>query len=266
MIGIISFVLCSIISIDFKSSNAQPFDDKFYTIKNVSADLDEINLSGEKDFSFNISNGFTDNNKWSIIHGNEINVTNAETYYIISYMGLNPFAVQSHIGIEGFNKTSGLWEQLFQCPQGMDGPLELTKFVCNVVINPNIIKIRPVFEAGWSSEEGQKAITTFNKFIIIKKIENTPIVFDNNLRVQEIFDAQMVTPAMKFLGKNFGHLHKKGEYYKDIYILNQWHDINNDDFEKILISIYIPWISRKQKPGRSLMRNIKSLLILLCLF
>ncbi|MDF0681523.1 MAG: hypothetical protein P0116_11230 [Candidatus Nitrosocosmicus sp.] len=118
-------------------------------------------------------------------------------------MALNKYAVQSHITIEGFNKTSESWTRFSQCPHGLDGPLELTQFVCKIVIQPDIIKIRPVFESGWTSKEGEKALTVFEKFLIVKEPdepEKSPILFDDKLVLQKVFSTHLTTSKMKFLG------------------------------------------------------------------
>ena len=172
-------------------------------IENVSLDLEEENYSGESDFSFGVSNPSTDTNAWSTIKGEEINVHPHEKYFINSHMALNQYTVQSHIFIEGYNATSESWNQIIQCPRGLDGPLKLTQFVCEVTVLPDITKIRPVFESGWSSVEGKKALTTFEKFLIIKSPDQpdiTPILFDKNLVLQKVISTYLSTSKMKFLG------------------------------------------------------------------
>src|ERR1044072_8358783 len=109
-------------------------------------------------------------------------------------MGLNQFSVQSHIRIDGFNQTSQSWDEISQCPRGIDGPLKMQRFVCNVEIEPNITKIRPVFNAGWSSENGQKAITNFGEFYINKAERSESIIFDNKLKIQQVVDLSIINP------------------------------------------------------------------------
>jgi glucose/arabinose dehydrogenase len=199
----ISFIIFPTLLIFFTGlSYAEDENDKFYPIKNVSLDLDISNLAENRDTVFNASNFSTESNSWSSIYGKEIGVNKDEKYFVVSNMGLNQFAVASHIAIEEYNKTSEQWTQLIQCPAGMDGPLEPNRFVCSISIDKDITKIRPVFKAGWSSRDGQPALTYFGKFFIVKQPENTPIVFDSNLMIQEVFDTHLTTIAMKFLSQN----------------------------------------------------------------
>ena len=154
-----------------------------------------------KRFIFNISTTNSGSNNWSSIYGKEFKVNSDNQYTVISYLGVNSFAVQSHIIIEGYNNNTQEWEQVIQCPEGMDGPIEMQRFVCNIEINSNITKFRPVYQAGWSSEEGKQAITYFGKIFMVK-VPNTniPIVYDDNLKIQQVFNLSGSEPiVMDFL-------------------------------------------------------------------
>ena len=118
--------------------------------------------------SFQVSTKINKNNTWSSISGKEINVKPKENYDFITHMKLNEFATGSHIKLQGYNTTSNKWSSLkTQCPAGSKGPLEWQEFSCNVTIPNNITKIRPILNAGWSSQPGKEAVTLFDDISII---------------------------------------------------------------------------------------------------
>jgi aldose sugar dehydrogenase len=113
--------------------------------------------------SFQISTNTTNKNAWSWKFGEEITVAPGEGYSLITHMKLNKFAVGSHVALQGYNETSKGWYPLTtQCPSGTNGPLEWKEFRCNITIPANTTKIKPVLNAGWSSEEGKEAVTLFD--------------------------------------------------------------------------------------------------------
>jgi hypothetical protein len=119
--------------------------------------------------SFQVSTNVTNKNTWSLIYGNEINVNPGESYAFVTHMKLNQFARGSHIAIDGFNYTTNKWNQLKpQCPAGTNGPLNWHEFSCEIIIPKNTSKIRPVLNAGWSSEKGKEAVTLFGPINISK--------------------------------------------------------------------------------------------------
>jgi len=170
--------------------------------QNVSLDLDANNLFSIDDFSLNTSTMETKNNTWSPIYGETIPVKPGGEYMAISNLELNKYAVQSHIIISGFNETNGKWFQILQCPEGLDGPLELNRFVCPFTVPENVTKIQPIFQSGWSSELGSKAETKFGNFFVIKRPpDGIPIIFDNKLKVQEIFRNNITSTVMTFINQ-----------------------------------------------------------------
>ena len=200
LILVIIFFLFSFISL-FDLSFAINDTEKYYDISDVSLHPNEIDGSNGENLSMNISTSSNDVDSWSNIYSDEMEVDENETYTITSHMGLNQFAIQSHISIDGFNQTSQSWDEISQCPFGIDGPLKMQRFVCNVEIEPNITKIRLVFNAGWSSENGQKAITNFGEFYIYKADNSKRMIFDNKLKIQQVVDLSIMDPiAMNFLG------------------------------------------------------------------
>ena len=102
------------------------------------------------------------------IYGKEIDVNPNERYELNAHMKLNKFATQSHITFEGFNQTSGEWDQLVQCPTGINGPIDWHVFGCEVTIPNNITKIRVGLNAGWSNQPNAEAVTYFDAINLVK--------------------------------------------------------------------------------------------------
>lgn len=103
---------------------AQSIDDYIQNIKNVSLDLNKNNLSPLDNFSLTVSTIKTEGNNWIPVFGDKIDVEPENNYYFISHFELNEYAVQSHIVISGYNKSSNTWSQILQCPRGTDGPIK----------------------------------------------------------------------------------------------------------------------------------------------
>jgi hypothetical protein len=83
-------------------------------------------------------------------------------------MELNEFTTGSHIKLEGYNTASNKWSSLkTQCPAGTNGPLAWQEFSCNITIPNGVTKIRPILNAGWSSQPGKEAVTLFDDISII---------------------------------------------------------------------------------------------------
>ena len=75
---------------------------------------------------------------------------------------------QSHIPIEGFNNSSGQWQQLTQIPSGQDGTSKTWQEFDTILQVPiNISMIRFVLNAGWVLDNSTgNAITWFDDFRI----------------------------------------------------------------------------------------------------
>jgi hypothetical protein len=112
--------------------------------------------------SFQLSTTNGTENTWSWITGAKIEVKPNQQYELLTHMKLNKWATQSHILLKAFNESSQKWYQIVQCPSGINGPLEWKEFDCNIKIPQNITKIYPVLNAGWSSREGERAVTSFD--------------------------------------------------------------------------------------------------------
>jgi hypothetical protein len=127
----------------------------------------------------------TNNDTWSWIRGKEINVKPGEQYTFTTHMKLNEFATGSHIKLEGYNETSKGWHELNpQCPFGTDGPLEWHEFSCMITIPKDIGKIRPVLNAGWSSQLGKEAVTLFDAIDVSKLNGESRVQNINQLKDQ----------------------------------------------------------------------------------
>jgi hypothetical protein len=112
--------------------------------------------------SFQLSTTNGTENTWSQNAGRKIEVKPNQEYELLTHMKLNQWATQSHILLKAFNESSQKWYQIVQCPSGINGPLEWKEFDCNIKIPQNITKIYPVLNAGWSSREGERAVTSFD--------------------------------------------------------------------------------------------------------
>jgi hypothetical protein len=112
--------------------------------------------------SFQLSTTSTNNKTWSWIYGREIKVKPSEHYQLVTHMKINEFAAQSHIQIEGYNETSKKWYQITQCPSGTDRLLEWHEFRCNLTIPQDTTKVRPILDAGLSSQPDKEAVTWFD--------------------------------------------------------------------------------------------------------
>lgn len=162
--------------------------------------------SGWKDnTSLQISTTNNSEHNWSYIIGKPIDVNRDEQYVFTTHMKLNKYAGGSHIIMEGYNQTWGQWYQIAQCPGGTNGPLNWSAFSCNITIPDGIAQIRPVLNAGWSSQKNQEAVTMFDALFLKKTVNSTlkgPVVSDPKLRIQVAAEGLQRPTAMAFLGPN----------------------------------------------------------------
>jgi aldose sugar dehydrogenase len=149
--------------------------------------------------SFQLSTTNNTNNTWSFIKGREIDVKSGQNYQLVSHMKLNKWATESHAAFEGFNETSKRWFQITQCPSGLNGPWEWREFSCFITIPDNTTKIRPVLNAGWSSQPNKEATTWFDSVSIVKDV---PFVVDPNLKVEALYQGLEHPTSMAFLGQD----------------------------------------------------------------
>jgi glucose/arabinose dehydrogenase len=148
------------------------------------------------------------NGPWSWIYGKELGVSPNERYELVTHMKLNNLARESHIVFEGFNETLKNWIGIKQCPPGVDRSLEWHEFSCEVTIPNNITEIRPVLNAGWSSQRNKEATTWFDDVYMIRlAAENFPldvptIVNDPKLKIEVVTSGLERPTSMAFLGPN----------------------------------------------------------------
>ena len=122
--------------------------------------------------SIQISTNSTSDNTWSWIYGKEISVRPEEQYQLVTHMKLNKFATQSHIVVEGYNVTSKTWDEITQCPSGTNGSLEWKEYRCDIIVPVGTNRIRPILNAGWSSQHNEQAITLFEALYLHKEIRS----------------------------------------------------------------------------------------------
>jgi aldose sugar dehydrogenase len=152
--------------------------------------------------SFQVSTTSTKNDTWSWIYGKEIDVNSGEKYALVTHMKLNRYATGSHIATEGYNETSKRWYQFVtQCPSGTNGPLRWRGFSCAITIPANTSKIRPVLNAGWSSQPGKEAVTLFGP-LYLTNWGFAPIINDANLKIELVYKGLENPVTIAFLGPN----------------------------------------------------------------
>jgi len=162
--------------------------------------------SGWKDnTSLQISTTNNSDHNWSYIAGKPIDVIPDEQYVFITHIKLNKFVNGAHIVMEGYNQTWGKWYQIVQCPAGINGPLNWSAFSCGITIPEKITRIRPVMNAGWSSQRDQEAIAMFDAFFLNKTLNSDvrgPVVDDPKLSIKIVAEGLQRPTSMAFLGTN----------------------------------------------------------------
>lgn len=150
------------------------------------------------DSSIKISTMNTTRNKWSHLIGQNIPVIPNERYQLMMHMKLNNWVKWSHISIQGFNESSKKWGEISTCGY-INGPLEWKEFACSVTIENNVTKIRPIFKAGWTKQEGREAITWFDNVYITKF---KPFLLDQKLKAEIVYEGLDRPTSMAFLSSN----------------------------------------------------------------
>ena len=158
--------------------------------------------------SLQVTTKIPTNNKgpWSSIRGQEIGVKPNERYELVTHMKLNDLARESHIKFEGYDKTLKNWVGIKQCPPGINRSLEWHEFSCELTIPINITKMRPVLNAGWSSQENKEATTWFDDVYMIQLADENfqpgvpTITNDPNLKIELVAAGLEQPTSMSFLG------------------------------------------------------------------
>jgi hypothetical protein len=129
----------------------------------------------------------------------EVNVTLGERYSAITHMKYKN-VVESHISIEGYNKTAGEWIELMQVPSGQTGTSDWEEYKQILTIPEDITKIRFVLNAGWIKDPSDgNAATWFDDIGIYPVKDFLDVVWlystkNNNETLNELFKTNE-TPA-----------------------------------------------------------------------
>lgn len=147
-----------------------------------------------------ISTNSSKNDSWSWINGKEVNVVPGDTYTISSRMKVNEYGRESHVILKAFNETSRSWFHLDYCPRGTKGPIDWTVYECRITIPYSVKIVTPVLNAGWSSFEGNDAMTWFDDLSIVNIIDAD--LSDSSLILKNIPANLSFPTSMAFLGEN----------------------------------------------------------------
>lgn len=123
--------------------------------------------------SLQISTPVASKNTWSWIYSNPVIVRPGERYDFVSHMNTNTFTRDSHIVLEGLNSENGTWLQIEQCPSAADDValVDWNQFECFIQIPENVVSLRIVLNAGYSTSEGETAQTQFDG-LYLNRIDN----------------------------------------------------------------------------------------------
>lgn len=149
--------------------------------------------------SIQVSTNNTETNQWSYVYGNEARVEPNERYELVSHLKHNPWSTQSHVKLEGYNNTSNNWYEIEKCPSVTNASPDWNEYKCVITIESNVSKVRPVLNAGWTSEVGRPAITWFDSIYMIKF---RPSLTDPNLKSEIVYQGLNQPVSMQFLGPN----------------------------------------------------------------
>ena len=171
----------------------------------------EDSCKGSFKCTLTFSSGWNDNNSlmvstendtrnhWSTIVGPEFEVNTNDRYELLSHLKLNELVRASNILFEGFNETSGSWQEILKCPYDIDGPIEWRQFRCSITVEPHLTKIRPILNAGWSYSKNKEAITWFDDINVTKF---RSYIADPRLKFEVVYDGLKSPTNMAFLGHN----------------------------------------------------------------
>ena len=141
-----------------------------------SAVVDDQTL-GEK--SLRVTTDIT-STSWSWITSSEIPVRSDSSYLVTSDLKQEN-AKATHIVVEGFNETSGVWIQLVQVPAGQDGSFDWKTFRAFLDVNEPISKLRVSLNAGWVLDEtAGNATSWFGKISITPYKDSNELVLNSN--------------------------------------------------------------------------------------
>ncbi len=147
--------------------------------------------------SLQFSTNNTSHNTTKIV-GQSQDVKPKEGYHLLMHIKQNQWATQSRVALEGFNESSKKWYHIIACPSsGLKGSREWQEFSCGITLEENTTKVRPVLNAGWSSQSKMEATTWFDS---IHLIEFRPFLTNPNLMTQVVYQGLKAPVTMAFLG------------------------------------------------------------------
>lgn len=149
--------------------------------------------------SIQFSTNNTEHNRSWII-GQEVDVTPKDRYQFAFHMKLNEWVTGSRVILDGYNETSKEWYRINQCPSvNVNGPLEWQEFSCGITVEANTTKIRPILNAGWSSQPNREATSWFDSIYLTKF---RPFLTDPKLTTEVVYQGLDTPIGMAFLGLN----------------------------------------------------------------
>jgi hypothetical protein len=159
----------------------------------VSFSTDSYSGLGSLEINSNVSEG-----GWLWFSTPEVNVTPRKRYSAITHMKYKN-VVESHITIEGYNKTAGEWIELMQVPSGQTGTSDWKEYRQMLTIPEDITKIRFVLNAGWiNDQEVGNATTWFDDISVYPVKDYLDVIWlyttRNNETINELFKTNE-TPA-----------------------------------------------------------------------
>jgi glucose/arabinose dehydrogenase len=150
--------------------------------------------------SFRVTSTDNVNRTRAMFYGKSLDVTPQKQYQFVSHMKLNEWARQSRVVLEGFDEDTRHWNRIQECPSGVNGPIDWNEYNCHVLVPKNTTKIRPVLNAGYSSNEEEQAVTWFDTIYVIRS--DNPFAFNGGLKAEVVFQGLNRPSSMEFLGVN----------------------------------------------------------------
>ena len=150
--------------------------------------------------SFRVTSTDNVNRTRAMFYGKSLDVIPQKQYQFVSHMKMNEWARQSRVVLEGFDEDTRHWNRIQECPSGVNGPIDWNEYNCHVIVPKNTTKIRPVLNAGYSSNEEERAVTWFDTIYVIRT--DNPFAFSGSLKAELVFHGLNRPSSMEFLGMN----------------------------------------------------------------
>ena len=150
--------------------------------------------------SFRITSTDNVNRTRAMFYGKSLDVIPQKQYQFVTHMKLNEWVRQSRVVLEGFDEYTRHWNRIQECPSGVNGPIEWNEYNCHVLVPQNTTKIRPVLNAGYSSNQEEQAITWFDTIYLIRT--DNPFIFSSGLKAELVYRGLNRPTSMEFLGTN----------------------------------------------------------------